>query len=82
MNHDACIINLNNYFKQDLNWFVTFLTQYNGITFYDNQEVQETIFLDTCLQGLGGGWGFKNEVYALSIPLDFKDHDIVHLEKY
>ena len=77
-NHDCRIINLDRDFHQDLNWFVTFLTQYNGVTFYDNQEVQETIVLDACLQGLGGA--FHNEVYALPIPLGFKDYDIVHLE--
>ena len=77
-NHEARIINLNNDFHQDLKWFVTFLTQYNGVTFYDNQLVQETIVLDACLQGLGGA--FNNEVYALSIPPGFKDYNIVHLE--
>ena len=46
-NHDTRVINLNNDFHQDLNWFV--LTQYNGVTFYDNQVVQETIILDACL---------------------------------
>ena len=52
-NHDCRTIHLDKDFHQDLNWFVTFLTQYNGVTFYDIQEVQETIVLDTCLQGLG-----------------------------
>ena len=76
--HNARIINLNDDFYQDLNWFVTSLTQYNGVIFYDNQVGQETIVLDACLQGLGGA--VNNEVYALSIPLDFKDYDIVHQE--
>ena len=57
MNHDAKTISLNHDFKQDFNWFVTFLAQYNGITFYDNQEIQETIFLDASLQGLGELFG-------------------------
>ena len=77
-NHTAKIISLNNDFKRDLNWFLTFLRQYNGVTFYDNQEIQETIFLDASLQGLGGA--FNNEVYALTIPLGFQNYDIVHLE--
>ena len=54
MNHDAKMISLNTDFKRDLNWFITFLRQYNGITFYDYQEIHETIFLDASLQGLGG----------------------------
>ena len=53
MNHDAKTIYLNHDFKQNLSWVVTFLAQYNGVTFYDNQEIQETIFLDASLQGLG-----------------------------
>ena len=73
MNQDANTIYLNHDFKQDLSWFVTFLAQYNGVTFYDNQEIQETIF-----QGLGGA--FNNEVHALTIPLGFENYDIVHLE--
>ena len=36
-------------FYRDLNWFNTFLDQYNGITFYDNQIIQATVFLDACL---------------------------------
>ena len=69
--HDTHVINLNNDFHQNLNWFVMFLTQYNGVTFYDNHVVQETIVLDACLQGLGG---------TFTIPLGFKDYEIVHLE--
>ena len=77
-NHDAKMILLNTDFKRDLNWFITFLRQYNGMTFYDNQEIHETIFLDASLQGLGEA--FNNEVYALTIPLGFQKYDIVHLE--
>ena len=61
-----------------MNWFITLFTQYNGITFYNNQEIPETIFLDACLQGLGGA--YNNEVYVLSIPVGFYNYDIVHLE--
>ena len=78
MNHYSKTIYLNHDFKQVLSWFVTFLAQYNGVTFYDNQEIQETIFLDASLQGLGGA--FNNEVYVLTIPLGFEGYDIVHLE--
>ena len=40
--------------------------------------VQETIVLNACLHALGGV--FNNDVYALSIPLGFKDYDNVHFE--
>ena len=75
---DKTRINLNTEFFRDLNWFNTFLAQYNGITFYDNQIIHATVYLDACLQGLGGT--FDNMVYALPLPLSFKNYSIVHLE--
>ena len=45
---------LNEDFKKDLNWFNTFLFQYNGITFYNNPPIQDKVFLDASLQGMGG----------------------------
>ena len=71
-------VTLHTGFYRDLNWFNTFLAQYNGTTFYDNQIIHATVFLDACLQGLGGT--FDNMVYALPLPLNFKNYTIVHLE--
>ena len=71
-------INLNHLFHRDLNWFNTFLWQYNGITFYDHQKPHHMIQLDACLTGFGGC--FANMVYALPIPLGYKNYTIVHLE--
>ena len=65
-------------FQKDLNWFNTFLCQYNGITFYDKVLPQDRVFLDASLQGLGGV--FKNMVYSLQIPKGFNNYTIVHLE--
>ena len=75
--HKSHIV-LNQEFYRDLNWFNTFLLQYNGITFYDNAPTQDTVSLDASLQGMGGV--FKNMVYTLSIPKCFKNYSIVHLE--
>ena len=75
---DNTRINLNVEFLRDLNWFNTFLAQYNGITFNDNQIIHATVYLDACLQGLGGT--FDKKVYALPLPLGFKSYSIVHLE--
>ena len=69
---------LNEDFKKDLNWFNTFLFQYNGITFYDNPPIQDKVFLDASLQGMGGA--FRNMVYSLPFPKGFKNYTIVHLE--
>ena len=41
----------------DLQWFKTFLTQYNGVTMYEVRPIAAEIFLDASLTGLGGGGG-------------------------
>ena len=51
---DKNCISLHTDFYRDLNWLNIFLAQYNCITFYDNQIIHATVFLDACLQGLGG----------------------------
>ena len=65
-------------FHRDLNWFNTFLSSYNGVTFYDNSQIHATIALDACLSGLGAV--YKDMVYALPIPRGFASYTIVHLE--
>ena len=72
------VITLDERFYKDLNWFNTFLSQYNGVTFYDRQKPQHTVHLDACLTGFGGS--FNNMVYHLQIPLEYKNYTIVHLE--
>ena len=64
--------------QRDINWFIKFLPQYNGVTFFDQKPVQYSIELDASLQGLGARWG--NQVYAMSLPLGYLDLQIVHLE--
>ena len=44
---------LNGQFFRDLNWFNVFLSQYNGVTFYDNLICHAEIHLDASLTGLG-----------------------------
>ena len=65
-------------FFMDLNWFVFFLEQYNGVAFYYNRPLNHTIYLDASLTGLGGN--FHNMAYALSLTSNFRDYNIVHLE--
>ena len=65
-------------FFKDLNWFNTFLINYNGITYYDDCPVDESIFLDAFLTGLGGV--FQHFVYAIPIPRGYKAYHINHLE--
>ena len=75
---DKTIITLPPVFFKDLQWFNTFLTQYNGVTMYDIRPVTAEIFLDASLTGLGGVFG--HQVYALALPKDFMGYNIVHLE--
>ena len=75
---DKSVILLNSAFHRDLNWFNTFLLQFNGVTFFDYKPPHHTVYLDACLTGFGAV--FANKVYALPIPLAFKNYTIVHLE--
>ena len=75
---DSSRVLLDTEFYKDLNWFSTFLTSFNGVTMYDIHPISGHIYLDACLTGLGGS--FQNMVYAISLPLGFKDYSIVYLE--
>ena len=72
------IIKLTNEFFKDLQWFLTLLNQYNGVTFYDNRKPSASVHLDASLTGLGGV--YDKMVYALDIPKGYMDYSIVHLE--
>ena len=76
--HNQKTIFLNADFMADLNWFDTFLCDFNGVTFYDNKPVFDTIELDACMTGCGGV--FDNMVYHLPIPKNFKNYNIAQLE--
>ena len=77
-NHDVSKILLDQPFFQDLAWFNTFLTSFNGITYYDKKFPTSQVYLDACLTGLGGHFG--QMVYALDIPFGYENYDICHLE--
>ena len=72
------IVTLSPEFFRDLNWFCTFLKQFNGVVYYDPRPIQAELHLDACLTGMGGI--FENQCYALPIPKDFHQYSIVHLE--
>ena len=71
-------ITVNADFKRDLRWFQSFVPQFNGKAFLDHPKIDHEIELDSSLQGLGARWGFQ--VYAFTIPLGFKQYNVVHLE--
>ena len=64
-------IKLNEEFFKDIHWFLTFLPSYNGITYFDKQDVEhcDSLYLDASLSELGAIWA--NRVYStpvLAIP--------------
>ena len=77
-NIDNTKIILTTEFLKDLAWFNTFLSHYNGVTYYDQKFSRIPIHLDACLTGLGGHFG--SMVYSLPIPLGFMKYIIIHLE--
>ena len=38
----------------DINWFCTFLKQFNGVVYYDLRSIKAELYLEACLTGLGG----------------------------
>ena len=64
-NSDKIRIRITSDFTKDLNWFRVFLTPYDGVTFYDIRPLNDQIYLDACLTGLGGA--FNNMVYFIPI---------------
>ena len=69
---------LNAQFFRDLHWFNVFLSQYNGVTFYDNLTCNAEIHLDASLTGLGAI--FDKMVYSLPIERNYMGYNIVQLE--
>ena len=68
-------------FHRDLEWFLTFLPEFNGITYIDRNEIPDnrTLYIDGCLTGLGGIWG--QQVYATPVsPIIGQTLKITHLE--
>ena len=77
-NTNARKILLKQTFFKDLNWFNTFLYQFNGVTYYDHKPSDTQVHLDASLTGLGGA--YNSMVYSLPVPKNYKNYPIVHLE--
>ena len=77
-NHDKTKFLITPEFQKDLAWFNSFLSHYNGVTYYEQTNCQFEVHLDACLTGLGGS--YESMVYALPIPRDFMNYNIAHLE--
>ena len=80
-NPSAKRIHLTSDFHKDLDWFLTFLPSFNGVTFIHKADIPNihTLHIDASLTGLGGVW--NQEVYATPIFIFYDcDLKIVHLE--
>ena len=76
-NFDKKSITVTADFKKDLNWFNTFLSVYNGVSFFQH-VTGKVVHLDACPQGLGAI--FDNQVYALPLPFTYHQLNIAYLE--
>ena len=69
--------------RQDLNWFIRFLHQFNGKAILVKNPIQQphTLHIDASLTGLGRVWG--NSVYSTPIyPFPTFEMGIVHWEMF
>ena len=66
-------------FFADLQWFARFLEYFNGRAIFDkSNDPKHKVYIDACLQGLGGSW--DKRIKALPIPDTLSHLNIVHLE--
>ena len=74
-------IHLTGEFYQDLDWFITFLPHFNGVTYISRKPIDDaqSLHLDACLTGMGAMW--RDRVYATAIvQIPNFILTIVHLE--
>ena len=64
-------------FRKDLNWFSTFLSVYNGASFFQHVP-SKVVHLDACPQGLGAI--FDGQVYTLPLLGTYQQLNIAFLE--
>ena len=76
-NFDKKYIKITEDFKQDLNWFNTFLSVYNGVSFF-HHNTSKIVHLDACPYGLGAI--FNSQVYALPLAQEYRHVNIASLE--
>ena len=68
-------------FIADIDWFITFLPHFNGITFFKKVPIPENhaLYLDASLIGMGAVWA--NRVYSTPVfEIPNFELKIVHLE--
>ena len=67
--------------RADLNWFVNYLKDWNGISYVPSPQVSATIYTDACMTGIGATDGNKAYAAALS-PAATEDYHITEIEGF
>ena len=58
--------------RSDIDWFVSFLTGFNGITMIRGTVASDVICVDACPRGLGGVW-WGCQFYGVVLPQWFRN---------
>ncbi len=76
------LVQLNDCFKRDINWFLTFLPRYNGIHIIQSSRDTQHIEVDSCLTGCGGLYREGRTYFHTMFPpcVLLRNHCINHLE--
>ena len=78
--HSKSRINLTPDFQKDLNWFLTFLYTFNGVSYIYRPSMAQ-VYVDASPYGFGAIC--NNQVYAVPYNQGYFSHaSIVHLEMY
>ena len=67
--------------RADLDWFINYLRQWNGIAYIPAPQVSATIYTDACMTGIGATDGTR--AYAAAIaPENTNDYHITEIEGF
>ena len=65
--------------RADLNWFISYLPQWNGRSYIPTQQVAKTIYIDACMKGIGATDG--THAYAAEVtPMTTELYNITEIE--
>ena len=67
--------------RADLDWFVTYLRDWNGIAYIPSSVVSTTIYTDACMKGIGATDG-KNAYAARLSPPTSDNYHITEIEGF
>ena len=75
----ALYYDMNSQTRADLAWFVTYMRDWNGVSYMKTDRVSKTIYTDACMKGIGATDGEKAYAAAIS-PLTEATYHITEIE--